>query len=153
MKCSSKLTHQNAIGFLQVVYIGMISISFFSQSLSFVIFVVTHSIAQHTQKYSAFTFSFYQLLQAFHRRNTHIEIAVGTKDNTIVSFRKEVLLSHLISQLDTCTTSGRATGCKLVYRISYFLFVTARSRFQFHTGIACIHYNRYPILITQVVHQ
>ena len=51
--------------------------------------------------------------------------------------------------LEECVVVGYGTQRKMTVTGA----VTARSRFQFHTGIACIHYNRYPILITQVVHQ
>ena len=148
MESSTKFTDQDTVGFLQIIYISIVSIPLFCQNLHLFIFIISHSIAQYGKEYSILPFFLYQLLQSFGRRNAHIKITVGAENNTVITIRDKILLCYFVCQQDTGTTCGRAACRQFVYRFANLLFVAARSCFQFHTCTACISHDSYFIFIT-----
>ena len=96
MQRSTKFAYQNTVGFLQVIYISMIAISLFSQHLNLLIFIITHAIPQYSKEYSTLAFFFNQLFQSFSGRNAHIKITIGTKYDTVIAVRDQILLGYFI---------------------------------------------------------
>src|SRR6185503_2104105 len=90
---------------------------------------ISHPEPKHTQEYSRFGLPFNQTNQVTLVGDTHVEIAIGSKNDSVRPFRNEILAGNVVSELNAFGAICGATGSEIFqYRQNMLLLVTAGGR-------------------------
>src|SRR5690606_20907197 len=123
-QCSTKLAYQHLLGFLNVVDIGIVTITLISEDFHFRILVITHSEAKHREVNVLLTLFFYETFHCGITGFAHIEISIRCQDNSVITTFNEILVCYPVSKTNAFSPGSRTTRFQPFKRIKTGSLVT-----------------------------
>ncbi len=133
--------------------IGICSVSFVSQTLHSIVFVIACPKSKNTQEYIGFRFVRNQFDQVSIVGNTNIEITIRTKNNAVRTTWNEIVDGHFIGQPDTRSAVCRTRRFQTIDRLENDLFAMPPSRNQRYSRVSGVGDNGNPVVLSQLTRE
>ena len=103
-KCSAHFIDQHLFRFLFAVDVGVVSVAVVSQCFKTVVLIIACAEAQNGEEHAAFTLFLNEPCKLRLGGKSHIKVAVGGEDNSVVAAVDKIFLSNIVSGVDACRT-------------------------------------------------
>ena len=147
------LFYQHLPRLLQIIYVGIITVTFIGQDLHFIVLDISRTESEHRQENTGFLFGRDQIFQLLLAGHPDIQVAVRSQDNTVIAALYKMLLRQRIRRLYPFAPVSAAVRRQSIQRRHNLLLLTAPHPVQHCPGILGIGHDRDPVPACQVLRQ